>query len=171
MPTSSILIIPRPGVSSCLISPRDNDPFFNPVSMGHTGFAANGMMYNTGVPHPVVASWFSEEPSSTRGSNPTFPSIGLALLSKTDFTIYDESDRHLPLWMRFVLADNFLLTNNFDGLHGFTPSEVSYAQGVISLLFTPDPGLVLQTNLVITIDFSRDTAAIEFISGPGSAEA
>lgn len=170
MPTSSILIIPRPGVSSCLISPRDNDSFFNPVLMGHTGFAANGTMYNTGVPQPVVASWFSEGLSSTRG-NPAFPSTGLALLSKTDLTIYDESDRHLPLWMRFVLADNLLLTNNFDGLHGFTPSEVSYAQGVISLLFTPDPGLVLQTNLVITIDFSKDTAAIEFISGPGSAEA
>jgi hypothetical protein len=139
--------------------------------MGHTGFAANGTMYHSGVPQPVVASWFSEELSSTRGSSPAFPNIGLALLSKTDLTIYDESNTHLPLWMRFILADNLLLTNNFDGFHGFTPSEVSYTQGVISLLCMPDPGLILQTNLVITIDFSKDTAAIEFISGPGSAEA
>ena len=164
MSASSILIT-RPGVSSCIISPKDNDPFFNPVSMRHTGFAADGTMYNVGVPYPILASWFSEGTSSTRGSSAFFPSIGLALLSKVDLTIYDESNRNLPLWMRFILADNLLLTNNHDGAHGFTPSEVSYAQGVISLLCLPDPGIELKTNLVIGIDFSKDTATIEFLTG------
>ena len=162
---SAFLIIPRPGVSSCLISPRDNDSFYNPISMGHTGFAYDGTHYNVGIQqYPVVyASWYTEGSSPNRGTTSTFPSIGIALLSQVDLTIYDESNTNLPLWMRFILADSYLLANNFDGLHGFTPNKVSYAEGVISVVCDSDPGLELQTTLVINIDFSQDSASIEFL--------
>jgi hypothetical protein len=166
----SYLIIPKPGVSSCLAFPRDNDAFFNPTTTGHSGYAFDGQLYAEGVlvSPSQQASWFTESSGPFRGPSGAFPQSALILFSTNSLTIYDETQQNLPLWMQFVLADNYLLTNNFNGISSFTASEVSYAQGVISALSLPDPGMSLQTNLVVNIDFTQDTASIEFLTGPGA---
>lgn len=153
------------GVASALITPRDNDSFYNPTIMNHTGFAADGKLYANGVlVEPVsYASWYTESPSNFRGSTPEFPTNCLALLSKVSLCLFDGSHRNVPMWMTFLLADDRLLTNNFNNsTTGFTPSSLTYSKGVISVLSVPDEGAI-QTNLLTNIDFARDTASIDFI--------
>ncbi len=146
-------------MSSALIQPLSNDSFYNPAANFHTGFAANGILYNAGTPvltgsPPVFtyASWWAEfasSPNPYRGDQANFPASGLILLSKVAMTILDQSNQTLPLWMQFLLNDSYALANNFSTndpdyanqlLDGWTPSGLSYADGIISVIYTPDAG-------------------------------
>jgi hypothetical protein len=178
-------------VATALIQPYDNDSFYNPVTNHHTGFAADGTHYTNGVQDvgPVFASWYTEYaspntglPQPQRGDQAAFPTYGIILLSPEALTILDESSpvpqaNELKLWMLFALADNFMMTNNFDaGLQGFTPSGLAYADGIISIIYTPDsgnfdngPGTTPPvsppyssiTHMIVSIDFATDGAYLD----------
>jgi hypothetical protein len=158
-------------VASALIQPHNNDSFYNPT-LGHDGFAFNGRRYTAGRedPGPVLASWFTEPFGQFRGDSAAFPPFGLILLSPVSLVILDESiptldPKTLTLWMQFLLSDNFALTNNFNrALDGWTPSALSYADGVISVTYVPDEGsqigglpLATDSNMVVNIDFAQDS--------------
>ena len=158
--------------ASALILMRDDDSFYNPT-LGHYGFAADGTRYTAGVQDsvsgPVYASWYTELPSAYRGSKATFPNAGLILLSKASLVILDETTRALNLWMQFLLADTLALTNNFEnGTLSFTPRSLTYADGVISVIYEPDegatditPGAGAASHMVVTLDFTQDKAYLD----------
>jgi hypothetical protein len=158
-------------VSTCLIEPKDIDSFYNPVLQGHTGFAWDGQLYSAGVLQgspPQAASWFSEAPGAYRGELATFPQTGLVLLSKVALTIIDGSTTALKMWMQFLIQDQFGLPDNWNGeLNGFAPSGLVYADGVLSVTYTPDAGnetgvaldqtgYNINSNMVVNIDFTQD---------------
>jgi hypothetical protein len=174
-------------VASALIQPYDNDSFFNPTDNNHTGYAADGTHYTGGVqdPGPVYASWYTEfgTPNDPyRDDQAVFPTYGLILLSPVSLVILDESTpetnaNQLKLWMQFLLSDDYMLANNFnDSLQGFTPAALTYADGIISVTYTPDPGNQVpqtnqygqplpttqaQSNMVVSIDFTTDSAYLD----------
>ncbi len=176
-------------VGTALIQPFNNDSFFNPTTNHHYGFAADGTHYTDGVqdlagspPSPIYASWFSEAAGPYRGDRQAFPQYGLILLSPVSMVILDESTpvpnaNELALWMHFLLGDTFMMTNNFtdtagDGtgsLQGFTPIGLSYADGIISIIYKPDDGNVdtstppvaSNTHMIVSIDFSQDSAYLD----------
>jgi len=186
-------------VASALIQAYNNDSFYNPVANSHTGFAADGTHYTAGVQDltgsplgPIFASWYlefftpnSSPPVPQRGDLATFPSYGLILLSPAAMTILDESSpvpqaNELKVWMQFALADGFMMSDNYvnnlsppqSAIQGFTPSGLSYADGVISIIYTPDDGNQpptsppqsgnsSQTHMVVSIDFSQDLAYLD----------
>lgn len=164
-------------VATQLIQPHDNDSFYNPgPPNNHTGYAADGFWYQDGVVQPSVpvASWFSESEGAYRGDGGHFPNAGLILLSPVALTILDQAtptlDAHaLPLWMQFLLGDTLALANNFDGaLNGWTPTGLTYADGVISVIYSPDSGNQVggtppaaQSTMVVTLDFSQDMVYLD----------
>lgn len=176
-------------VASHLIQAYNLDSFYNPVLNSHNGFAADGTHYTNGVqdlagspPAPTYASWYLEAAGPFRGDSPTFPTFGLILLSPVSLVILDQSTpvpnaQQLTLWMQFLMADDFGLTNNFtdtsgDGtgaLQGFTTIGLSYADGIISVIYRPDDGNVdtlsppvsSNTHMVVSVDFSQDSAYLD----------
>ncbi len=176
-------------VATALIQPFNNDSFFNPTLNNHNGFAVDGTHYTNGVqdlagspPAPIFASWYLEAAGTFRGGSPLFPTFGLILLSPVSLVILDQSTpvpnaSQLTLWMQFLLSDTFMLTNNFtdtagDGtgaLEGFTPIGLSYADGIISIIYRPDDGNVdtlsppvsSSTHMVVSVDFSQDSAYLD----------
>ena len=44
-------------VATCLIQPHDNDSFYNPIPLLHTGFAFNGNHYTLGVQDGMASPW------------------------------------------------------------------------------------------------------------------
>jgi hypothetical protein len=179
--------------ASCLIQPKDIDSFYNPTSLSHTGFAWDGTLYAAGVqqPGPVYASWYTEGASAFRGSLATFPQSGIVLLSNTALTIIDGSTFALNMWMIFlfqnVLVDptsetpgGYALVNNFNSeFNGWSPAGLSYADGIVSAVYTPDYGnesgpsqdntsYDINSNMVINIDFSQDQAYLDVAVQPPS---
>jgi len=157
-------------IATTLILMKDNDSFYHPQFLGHTGFAADGTHYTDGIqdlagspPGPVFASWHTETLDNVfRGDQGAFPNAGLILLSKAAMTILDETTSALSMWMLFMLADAFALANNFNGqINGFTPYSLAYADGVVSVGYTPDPGAAIQSNLVISVDFVQDSVYLD----------
>src|SRR5271170_1035672 len=142
-------------VASCLIQPHDDDSFYNPIRNQHTGYAFNGTHYTLGVQDTdstfagsLTASWWAESQIGNpfRGDQQNFPTFGLVLLSPVSLVILDQSipvsvATALPLWMQFLLGDTNALANDFNGaVQGFLPSSVCYADGIISVTYTPDSG-------------------------------
>src|SRR5271170_4678793 len=142
-------------VASCLIQPHDDDSFYNPIRNQHTGYAYNGIHYTLGVQDTIstfagnlIASWWSEVQSGNpyRGDQQNFPTYGLVLLSPVSLVILDQSipvsvATALPLWMQFLLGDTNAFANNFNGaIEGFLPASLCYADGIISVTYTPDSG-------------------------------
>jgi hypothetical protein len=173
-------------LASTNIQPLDDDSFYFPVRNQHTGWAFDGKYYQAGVLQPGVQppSWFTEAFSVFRGSTQAFPTYGLVLLSPAALSILDQSTPvktapQLPLWMLFVLGDNNALANNFNNSNqGFLPKSVCYADGVISVTYSPDPGnqpdnLVhpiltppptppsAQSSMVVSIDFTQDRVYLD----------
>ena len=149
--------------SSCLIEQRDSESFFNPELLLHTGFAFDGFYYTAGVQAlspPIQASWATETQSLFRGPLQTFPTAGLILLSPAALSIFDASGHTLALWMGFLFADGFLLSDNYaqPTIIGFKPFSVQYANGIVSVTLTPDPGSVNQSNVIVNIDFCQNRA-------------
>lgn len=136
-------------VASCLIQGHTDDSFYNPTTNSHTGYAFDGNYYSLGVLQSThaKASWFTEFGSNSfRGDQAAFPAYGIALLSSVSLVILDQTKsvaqaEQLPLWMQFLLQDNNALANNFNGsVQGFLPSGVVYADGIVSVIYTPDAG-------------------------------
>src|SRR5271156_2601633 len=143
-------------VASCLIEGRTDDSFFFPTGQNqHTGYAFNGVHYTLGVQDTdstfagnLQASWWSESQTNNpfRGDQQNFPTFGLVLLSPVSLVILDQSipvsiASKLPLWMQFLLGDTNALANDFNGaIQGFLPSSVCYADGIVSVTYTPDAG-------------------------------
>ena len=175
-------------VASCLIEPRTDDSFYYPVPNQHTGYAFNGNYYLAGVPQVgQYSSWFTEAFGPYRGSTAAFPTYGLVLLTPVSLAILDESlavltAQQLPLWMLFLLGDNLSTTpttsnalpDNYNGtIQGFLPSAVCYADGVVSVTYSPDagnqpsgqagspPAEPAQSHLVVSIDFVQDRVYLD----------
>ena len=168
-------------VASAVIQPYDNDSFYNPETNNHAGYAYNGFFYIDGVAQPnlPMASWFTETPGEFRGSSRAFPTAGLILLSSTALTILDQSTptldpSTLPLWVQFILGDKLALTDNFNGgLNGWMPVKLTHANGIISVIYNPDPGNevgvsppigsppVIQSIMVVSFDFVRDQVYLD----------
>lgn len=136
-------------VASCLIQGHTDDSFYNPVPNSHNGYAADGNFYAEGVLQSThaKASWFTEFGTNPfRGDQAAFPEFGIALLSPVSLVILDQTKsvahaEQLPLWMQFLLQDNNALANNFNGaVQGFLPSGVVYADGIVSVTYSPDAG-------------------------------
>jgi hypothetical protein len=130
---------------------------------------------DSGVATPV-ASWYSEYINggdAYRDDAATFPLAGLILLSPVSLVILNETTGALNLWMQFLLADSFALANNFNGSNqGFYPQALNYADGVISVTYTPDPGNQpphpvplptdpAQSHMVVTMDFVQDKVYLD----------
>jgi hypothetical protein len=177
-------------VASCLIQSYTDDSFYNPVVNQHTGFAYDGNYYSLGVLQSghAQASWYTEYGSNPyRGDQKAFPTYGLVLLSQVSLVILDQSVAvanavNLPLWMQFLLGDNYALANNFNGsVQGFTPTGVCYADGIISVTYAPDSGnqpnelthpilqpypspypqIPIQSHMVVSIDFTTDSVYLD----------
>jgi hypothetical protein len=167
-------------VATALIQGLDSDSFYFPEDNGHTGFAFNGAYYVSGTQSspPQVASWFSEGTGPYRGDGASFPAQALLLLGRASLTILDETTPELNLWMTFLLGDNLLLADNFatsnpnyaSNLIGFLPSGMAYANGVISVIYSPDPGaediglsppMGSASTMVVNIDFTDDAAYLD----------
>jgi hypothetical protein len=170
--------------------------------LSHNGFAWDGILYIGGVqqitmsspPGPIYASWFTETDGPYRGTSSTFPQAGLVLLSRVALTILDETSSALSLWMQFLLQSNLLnnfpvsspplsppvdvpgsyaLTDNFNSeLNGWLPSGLAYADGVLSVVYTPDYGnqtgisadhtsYNIDSNMVVSIDFTTDSVYLD----------
>ncbi len=173
--------ISQPIVATALIQQSNSDSFYFPEQNGHNGFAFNGSHYTNGVEDlspPTVASWYAEGSGPYRGVTGSFPAYGLVLLGRANLTILDESSPALALWMTFLLGDNLLLANNFaldnpnypSSLIGYTPSRLTYANGIISVTYVPDAGaediglsppMGSASNMVVHIDFTQDTAYLD----------
>lgn len=153
--------------SSLLIVPKDNDPFFFPTQLAHTGFAFDGFFYDQGVKTAAQASWFLEPQGPYRGPLPSFPEAALVLLSQAALTILDETNPSLPLWMQFLLNNANALTDNFSGdLIGFTPTGLSYAAGILVVVYAPDAGSLDQSALAVNLDFTQDGAYLFVATAP-----
>src|SRR5271156_2147903 len=160
-------------VSSCLVQSYTDDSFYNPVVNLHTGFAFDGSYYSQGVlqsTHPK-ASWFTEFGSNPfRGSTAAFPSYGVILLSPVSLVILDQSKAvqmasSLPLWMQFILGDNNALANNFDSsVQGFLPARVIYADGIISVTYTPDAGNQLYPHPTTVASITATSVAADVLT-------
>lgn len=148
-------------VSSCLVQGRTDDSFYFPNlgSNRHTGFAFDGNHYTLGVLDGLTSPWYTNGGnlqatwwSEAQAGNPyrsdqqNFPTYGLVLLSPVSLVILDQATlvsvaTSLPLWMQFLLSDDFAFANNFNGaIQGFLPSSVCYADGIISVTYSPDAG-------------------------------
>jgi hypothetical protein len=187
-------------VASCLVQGHTDDSFYYPVANSHTGYAFDGNYYSQGaiVAGHQQASWFTEFGTNPyRGDQAAFPTYGLVLLSPVSLVILDQTvsvsvASALPLWMQFILSDFNGLGNNFDdSIQGFLPSSVCYADGVISVTYTPDAGneaatsagfgpiittnpapnypiVPAQSAMVVSIDFSLDSMYLDVAVGPPS---
>ena len=163
-------------VASTVIQPLEIDSFYNPVSKNHTGYAFDGLYYENGMSSSpaVYASWFTEflnTPNPYRGSSAEFPNLGLILLSKVALTIIDQSTGQLNLWMQFLIQNLFAFPDNFSSerypLIGYTPSKVTYADGLVSVTYLPDEGVIsIKSPMVVTMDFVQDIVYLD-VSVPG----
>jgi len=148
----------QPTLTSLLAFQMDGDSFFSPISLKHTGFAADGYLYAAGVQNVAqIASWSSETQSITRGPLPSFPALVLVIVSRASLCILDATQLSLPLWMLFYLADSYAYADNYLGANiGFLAAEASWANGLLTVSMTPDAGAVAQAPLVLTMDFVQD---------------
>jgi hypothetical protein len=150
-------------IYSELITPLDIDSFFNPVTNNHTGFAHDGFYYAAGVVNTSqVSSWFTETPSGTRGLSAAFPAQALVLVNRASLVILDATNPALNLWMLFYLEDTFGFPNNFlNGTNSVTPSDITWANGVLTITSPADAGATVQAPNMLTIDFTRDQIYID----------
>jgi hypothetical protein len=168
-------------VATCLIEPKDIDSFYNPTTQNHTGYAWDGSYYVAGVQQagPVFASWYTEGTNAYRGMLLTFPQSGLVLLSKAACTILDSSTLDLKLWMQFLMENTYALVQDFNAaLNGWHPSGLAYADGVLSIVYSPDTGnqvgaygssYSLTSNLIVNMDFAQDKVYLDVAVNPNAA--
>lgn len=152
----------QPVITSQLCFQRDAESFFHPVELGHTGYAFDGYSYSSGTKGTTTASWFSEPQGATRGPLQEFPAQALVLVSRASITILDATTEALNLWMLFYFADQNAYANNSQtAVAGYVASSVTWANGLLSIVMTPDAGSTPQAAVVLTIDFVQDTVYLD----------
>ena len=158
----------QPVAASLSIAIRDDDSFFNPVRLGHTGYGFDGVYYTVGVPNTAqIASWSSEGVSATRGALASFPTAAVVLVSSASVSILDATTDSLNLWMLFYLSDGYALPNNFTGGSlSFTAGHATWADGMLSILLKSDPGAVTVPVASLTFDFSGDAVYVDYSLPP-----
>jgi hypothetical protein len=108
---------------------------------------------------PLRASWFSEAPGPWRSGSPEFPTRAVVLVTDAGLSILDR-DNGLEMWMMFMRGDLLAYTNNFLAGQrtpaGFTPREVTYQNGIISITQYPDPGSTFTGVYTLHLDFLHD---------------
>lgn len=150
-------------IASALFEAAPDDEFFFPVDGVLSGFAFDGRLYQNGAQVPATdpASWFSEAPSTHRGTRAQFPQRGLVLLTDAGLSIIDLESRY-AMWMVALRGDGFGLTHNFLGnISGFQPSGVSYQNGRVVVTMAPDAGSVFTAPVFIVFDFTLDNIYME----------
>lgn len=151
-------------LTSCLIQTTQADQFFNPEAGQLTGYAADGSYYQNGVVVPLQASWFLEPPSPWRAEARGFPRQGVVLVTDAGLSILDRT-KNLEMWMMFMRGDLLAYTNNFLTVQkvaaGFTPRQVTYQNGIISVTQAPDPGSTFNNIYTLHIDFLHDTIYVD----------
>lgn len=148
----------QPVITSLSIAVKDDDSFFAPTRLAHTGFGFDGRHYTSGVPDAGhSASWATERLSATRGPLTSFPTEALVLVCRASITIFDASSDSLNLWMLFYLADSFAYPVNFtSGVASFIAASISFADGLLSVVLKADPGSMAAPVAVLTFDFGGD---------------
>ena len=140
----------------------DADSFYNPVGLGHTGFAFDGNSYTAGVLGTTKASWFLESQSITRGVLTEFPTQILVLVDRASVTILDATSQALNLWMIFLFADqNAYADNSQQTTAGYIASSVTWDNGLLTIGMTPDAGSTAQAFEAITFDFVQDQVYLD----------
>jgi hypothetical protein len=158
----SYSFLSQPVITSALYVQMDADSFFNPVALGHTGFAFDGNSYTLGVLGTSTASWFTEPPSATRGDLPEFPTQILVLVDRASITILDATTTALNLWMIFLFADeNAFADNSQQTTAGYVASSVTWNNGLLTIVMTPDAGSTAQAFEAITFDFVNDQVFLD----------
>jgi len=167
MPTSYTSLT-QPVLTSLTISVKDDDPFFNPVELTHTGFAYDGFMYNGGVQNPSqTASWYSEGPSLTRGTLASFPTDAVIVVSAGSLTILDATANPLAMWMLFYYCDQYAFPNNFQGaIESFSSVAASWGAGKLTVVMVADPGSEAMPAAILTLDFATDSVYIDYAATP-----
>jgi hypothetical protein len=159
-------------IASTLASFSTTDAFYSPQDGELSGFAADGFMYNIGVKDETKsAPWALEAPGPWRSSKREFPNNALILLTDAGMSIVDRDDNY-ALWMLFIRRDDFAFTNNpFDKIvAGFTPTSLSFHNGIISVQCTPDKGAnQFQDLITLYIDFVKDQVYFDSPSRPDVA--
>jgi hypothetical protein len=162
-------------IATLSIEKKNNDVFYNPeLQPSYNGYAADGFLYSNGQVTPASASWATEPFGSYRGSSAAFPNSVLLLLSNTSLAVLDETSHNLNLWLLALLSDSYALSNNFalgsiahsysQTLQGFQPRGLTYANGVISVIYNPDPGsIAINGTLVVNLDLAQDRVYLETV--------
>lgn len=151
-------------IASLSIAEKDDDSFYSPVLLSHTGFAADGYFYNQGVVNLTQqASWFTEPVSGQRGPAAAFPSNVLVILSQASMSMLATVNEQIILWMLFYYLDQGALPNNFTtSTASFTPQSLAWGNGRLSLVSAADPGSSFNgPYAVLTLDFVTDQAYID----------
>lgn len=154
-------------LDSCSISEKDDDSFFHPTLLNHTGYAYDGNLYAAGVLDPSSqASWFLELSSTVRGT-PAFPSDLLVVLSQASLSMLETANETVLLWMLFYYRDPAVYSNNFsDQIASFSPQSLTWGNGRLSVLSASDPGSPFSLYAVLTIDFVEDGAYVDYSVNP-----
>jgi hypothetical protein len=150
-------------ISSLLIQARSNDSFFHPQTLKHSGYAADGYWYSSGVVDTTnKASWCKEDQSVVRGERKDFPNPALVLLADSAIGIYEASNAKFPMWMISLFCDNYAFTDNFNGQNiGFQPKDVQWANGELWVNMQPDLGSTLVSPVIIHFDFAQDKVFLD----------
>lgn len=154
----------QPVLTSLSISAKDDDSFFSPTRLGHTGYAYDGFMYSAGIRNSSQkATWYTETPSPTRGSLATFPTQAVIVVSGGSLTILEAEADVLTPWMIFFYCDTFAFPNNFPGtLVSFSARSASWASGRLTIVLAADPGAIGMTVALLTLDFASDSSYIDY---------
>jgi hypothetical protein len=146
----------QPVLSSLIIQKQEMDSFFSPALLGHSGFSADGLYYVNGIVNPQLqASWYTETAGTERSSAQAFPDRTLVIASRASLALL--SAVTMELWMLFYLGDDKALRYNPTGVQlSYTPSGLSWANGLLTLNLTADAGDSTQAPYALTIDFTRD---------------
>lgn len=152
---------------SYLIRSTSDDPFFNPVTKGLTGYAADGFWYKNGVQNRFNrAPWWAEALGGgdqlTRGATQEFPTSAIVLVTDGGISILDLSD-NLNMWMIFKKGSVNAYSDTFGLDEGaiLLPKSVGYSGGTVSITFEPQPSSTVTSVVSLNIDFTQDTIMLD----------
>ena len=151
--------------TSLLIGVKDDDSFFNPTGLVHTGFAFDAKHYTAGVLDVghAAPSWAAEGESATRGPLVAFPEQVVVVVSEASFALLDATTDALNLWMLFYLCDFFAYPSAFPNeVATFQPVSATWAAGKLSITMQAVSSAPAYATAVLTYDFAADTVYADY---------
>jgi hypothetical protein len=155
----------QPVLASLSFGVKDDDSFFNPTGLGHTGFAFDTNHYTAGVLDAghAAPSWTAEGSSATRGPLAAFPEQTVVVISEASFAILDATTDALNLWMLFYLCDFFAYPSTFAGdVASFTAESATWASGLLSITLKAVSSASTFAGAVLTYDFAADSVYVDY---------